>query len=146
MESLEPDPHHPPRGKSRVWIAAIPAFLLTMGSMGWSVLRYAGVLPALDGFSSVKSHARACASAYGLTVYNSEHYISADRAQTSASAKFSSASSPLLSQAWSKTSAPKTSAKSGFCSTFTIQPASCEPPGQLCTTSLRINRSRSSGR
>ena len=59
-------------------MAAIPAFLLTMVSIGWSFLRYAGVLPALDGFSLVNSHARACASAYGLTVYSSEHYISAD--------------------------------------------------------------------
>jgi len=64
-----------PRGNPRLWLAALPAFLLTIGMSTWSILRFAGVQPALDLSPPTKSKAAACAEVYGVETYNSEYYV-----------------------------------------------------------------------
>lgn len=80
--SLPPpgDPPDPPRRrKSNVLLAALPAFLLTAFMSIWSLLRFAGVQPALGIGPLSGSRSAACAQVYGVNLYNSEYYVRESR-------------------------------------------------------------------
>jgi hypothetical protein len=73
---VEPVADEPsPRPKTRIWLAVLPAFLLTTGMSAWSILRFAGVMPALGISPRQESRAKACAEVYGVNLYNSEYYV-----------------------------------------------------------------------
>lgn len=80
MEPPEPaqppfDDTPPARRKSNSWLAALPAFLLTAFMSIWSLLRLAGVQPALRIAPAAVSPAKACAQVYGVGLHNSEYYV-----------------------------------------------------------------------
>ena len=68
-----PDP--PPRRKSNLGLAVLPALLISTGMSTWSILKFAGVRPALGVFAKSDSPAQKCAHVYGLTLASSEYYV-----------------------------------------------------------------------
>jgi hypothetical protein len=71
-EAAQPAPR---RRKRRIWLAVLPAFLLTMASSLLTILNLAGLTPAWADPLRLLSRSNHCAVVYGVNLFNSEYYV-----------------------------------------------------------------------
>jgi hypothetical protein len=71
-EAAQPAPR---RRKRRIWLAVLPAFLLTMALSLWTILNLAGLTPAWADPLRLLFRSNHCAVVYGVNLFNSEYYV-----------------------------------------------------------------------